>query len=33
MKIAPMCSPGLTVYQKNKTYFVEGFKMGGDRQK
>ena len=33
MKIAPMCSRGLTVYQKNKNNFVEGFKMGGDRQK
>ena len=33
MKIAIMCSRGLTVYQKNKNNFVGGFKMGGDRQK
>ena len=33
MKIAPMCSRGLTVYQKNKNNSVEGFVVGKNGQK
>ena len=33
MKNAPTCSRGSTVCQKNKDNFVEGFEIGGDRQK